>query len=58
MFKTLQERLPKELALHGISDMETANRFLKDDFLPTFNADNRCLLLNQAVSLSRYWMCD
>jgi transposase len=39
MFKTLQERLPKELALHGITDMVTANRFLIDDFLPTFNAE-------------------
>ena len=39
MFKTLQERLPKELALHGITDMATANRFLIDDFLPTFNAE-------------------
>jgi transposase len=39
MFKTLQERLPKELALHGIRDMATANRFLIDDFLPTFNAE-------------------
>jgi len=39
MFKTLQERLPKELALHGITDMVTANRFLIDDFLPAFNAE-------------------
>ncbi len=39
MFKTLQERLPKELALHGITDMETANRFLIDDFLPVFNTE-------------------
>lgn len=39
MFKTLQERLPKELALHGVPDMATANRFLIDDFLPTFNAE-------------------
>ena len=28
MFGTLQERLPKELKLAGITDMETANRFI------------------------------
>lgn len=39
MFKTLQDRLPKELALHGIEDMETANRFLTEHFLPAFNAE-------------------
>jgi len=39
MFKTLQARLPKELALHGIADRVVANRFLKDDFLPAFNAE-------------------
>lgn len=37
MFKTLQGRLPKELALYGITDMETANRYLKERFLPAFN---------------------
>lgn len=39
MFKTLQERLPKELVLHGIVDMVSANRFLKETFLPEFNAE-------------------
>lgn len=39
MFKTLQNRLPKELALHAIEDMETANRFLFEHFLPAFNAE-------------------
>lgn len=37
MFKTLQGRLPKELVLHGITSMEAANRYLKDQFLPAFN---------------------
>lgn len=37
MFRTLQERLPKELALAGMTDMAAANRFLRDAFLPAFN---------------------
>jgi len=38
MFGTLQKRLPQELRLHGITDMEEANRFLKEVFLPAHNA--------------------
>lgn len=39
MFGTLQGRLPKELALAGITkDMAAANRYLKETFLPMFNA--------------------
>lgn len=38
LFKTLQDRLVKEMRLKNISDPETANRFLKEDFLPWFNA--------------------
>jgi hypothetical protein len=30
MFGTHQERLPKELALAGIRDMEAANRYVKE----------------------------
>lgn len=37
MFRTLQDRLPKELKLAGIKTMEEANRFLKDQFIPDFN---------------------
>jgi hypothetical protein len=37
MFGTLQGRLPQELRLAGISDMDSANRFLKDVFLPDHN---------------------
>jgi len=37
MFKTFQERLPKELKLAGITDMISANQFLKETFLPLFN---------------------
>ena len=38
MFGTLQGRLPQELRLAGITDMEAANRFLKEVFLPAHNA--------------------
>lgn len=36
-FRTLQDRLPKELALAGITDMAAANAFLRDQFIPTYN---------------------
>jgi hypothetical protein len=37
-FRTLQDRLPKELALDGITDVAAANRFLAERFLPAWNA--------------------
>jgi transposase len=36
-FRTLQDRLPKELALAGITEMATANRYLATQFLPAYN---------------------
>lgn len=36
-FKTLQDRLIKELRLSGINDRQEANEFLVQTFLPTFN---------------------
>lgn len=38
LFGTLQDRLVKELRLAGISDIEKANIFLADVFIPAFNA--------------------
>ncbi len=38
-FSTHQERLTKELALHGILTMEAANRYLAEVYLPAFNAE-------------------
>lgn len=38
-FKTHQGRLPRELALHGITDIEAANRYLREHYLPAHNAE-------------------
>ena len=38
MFGTLQDRLPKELKLAGIVEVEAANRFIHDVYLPEHNA--------------------
>jgi transposase len=37
-FGTLQDRLPKELALAGITTLAAANRFLREVYLPEHNA--------------------
>ena len=37
-FRTLQDRLPKELALAGIADLAAANAFLRDVYLSAHNA--------------------
>jgi transposase len=38
MFGTLQDRLPKELKLAGIADIEAANAFIAEVYLPAHNA--------------------
>jgi hypothetical protein len=37
VFRTLQDRLPKELALAGITEMVAANAFLRTRFVPAYN---------------------
>src|SRR6202166_958072 len=37
-FQTLQDRLPKELRLAGITTAEAANAFIRDVYLPDYNA--------------------
>jgi transposase len=37
VFRTLQDRLPKELALAGITTMAAANKYLAEQFLPAYN---------------------
>lgn len=39
MFRTHQERLPRELKLAGITDMAAANRYLNQVYRPAFNAE-------------------
>jgi len=38
-FGTHQGRLPNELAAAGITDLEAANRYLREVYLPAFNAE-------------------
>ena len=37
VFRTLQDRLPKELALAGITERAAANEFLRTRFVPAYN---------------------
>jgi hypothetical protein len=39
MFRTHQERLIREMALAGITDMAAANRYLTEIYRPAFNAE-------------------
>lgn len=39
MFRTHQDRLVRELALAGITDMAAANRYLTETYRPAFNAE-------------------
>ena len=38
-FGTHQGRLPKELALIGATDLDSANRYLAEVYMPAFNAE-------------------
>ena len=38
LFQTLQDRLPKELALNAITTVQAANAFLRDCYIPAHNA--------------------
>jgi hypothetical protein len=35
--RTLQDRLVKELTLHGIGTLEGANAYLRDHFIPAYD---------------------
>jgi transposase len=39
VFNTHQDRLVKELALHGITTMEEGNRYINDIYLPAYNEE-------------------
>ena len=38
-FRTHQDRVVKELAAAGITKMEAANRYVRETYLPAFNAE-------------------
>ncbi len=38
-FQTHQQRLVRELALHGITDIDEANRYLIEVYMPAYNAE-------------------
>ncbi len=38
-FRTHQGRLPKELHVHGITTIEQANQYIREVYLPAFNAE-------------------
>jgi len=38
-FRAHRDRLAKELALAGVTEMEAANRYLREEYLPAFNAE-------------------
>lgn len=39
-FDTFQDRLVPELRLHNVTDMESANRYLQDEFIPNYWVKN------------------
>ena len=49
-FQTHQDRLVKELAFHGITDMDEANRYLTKVYLPAFNGEFRKPALEEGVA--------
>lgn len=46
-FGTHQDRLPKELALAGITEMSAANRYVTDVYLPAFNAEFKSVAMEE-----------
>ena len=54
MFKTHQGRLPKELARLGIQTRQAANQYLKDNYMPEFNAEFACAARETATAFVPY----
>ena len=54
-FGTHQGRLPKELAYHGITDMDEANRYLTEVYMPAHNAEFMHPALEQGTAFIK-WM--
>ena len=58
MFQTHQDRLVKELALHGIKTMEEANRYLKESYLPRFNKEFKVPALSEGSAFVPHFGVD
>ena len=61
MFSTHQSRLPRELALAGITDMAAANRYLHEHYRPAFNAEFMQPAMEQGSALVAWigaWLDD
>jgi hypothetical protein len=54
-FSTLQDRLPKELALAGVKDIEAANAFIREVYLPALERPLRNEAGRRAKAPSRRW---
>lgn len=54
MFRTHQDRLVKELALHGITGMEAANRYLAKVYMPAFNLEFKRAAREQGCAFVPY----
>jgi hypothetical protein len=58
MFRTHQDRLPKELAAAGITEMAQANRYIQEVYLPAFNAEFRHAAQEEGSAFVPYVGCD
>jgi len=53
-FRTHQERLPKELAKARITDMQAANRYIQNHYLPAFNKEFMVKPAEEGSAFIRY----
>lgn len=58
MFRTHQDRLPKELAAAGITEMAEANGYIQKVYLPAFNAEFMYTLQEEGSAFVAYVGCD
>ena len=54
MFSTHQERLPRELSLAGITEMEEANRYLREQYMPAFNEEFQQPAMEEGSAFVKY----
>lgn len=54
-FGTHQNRLPKELALAGITKIESANRYLEEIYCPAFNKEFKRIAAEKGSAFVPFW---